>query len=111
MGPYETDVKYAVQVLHDNDESVVVSLDIEYDAVVRQKTGIAVNTLDIRGRTPLGVLGIIVPCLQWLPRVWMLLPEFSQGFTGYNTHAVDYNLLPIRDQALFFSELNFCLNS
>lgn len=105
MGSCEPDVKYAVHVLHDNDKSVVVSLDIEYDAIVRQKTGIAVNTLDIRGRMPLGMLGIIVPCLQRLPRVWMLLPEFSQGFAGYDAHDADYILLPIRDQAFVFFKL------
>lgn len=111
MGSYETDVKYAVHVLHDNDKSVVVSLDIEYDAIVRQKTGIAVNTLDIRGRTPFGMLGIIVPCLQRLPRVWTLLPEFSQGFTGYDAHGEDYILLPIGDQAFIFSNPFYALRS
>jgi hypothetical protein len=34
----------------------------------------------------------------------MLITEFSKDFTGYDAHGIDYILLPIRDQALFFSE-------
>lgn len=47
MSSYETDVKYAVHVLDHHDKTVVVSLDIEYHAIICQKTGIAVDILDI----------------------------------------------------------------
>lgn len=48
MSAYEANEQYAVSVLDSHDKSVIVSLDVENDPVVGQKTGIAVNALDVR---------------------------------------------------------------
>lgn len=32
----------------------------------------------------------------------MLVPEFSQGFTGYDAHGVKYILIPMREQVSFY---------
>lgn len=47
MSAYEADKQYAVSVLDSHDKSVVISFDVKYDPVVGQKTGIAVNILDV----------------------------------------------------------------
>ena len=63
MSAYEADIQYAMSVLDNHDKSVVVALDVEYDPVVGQKAGIAVNILDVCRGTPFRVPGIVVPCL------------------------------------------------
>ena len=63
MSAYEADIQYAMSVLDNHDKPVVVSLDVEYDPVVGQKAGIAVNIPDVCRRTPFRVLGIFIPCL------------------------------------------------
>lgn len=86
MSAHEADKQYAVSVLDGHDKAVLVPLDVEYDPVVGQKTGVAVNSLDVCRRMPFGALHIIMPRLQWLPCVGVPVPEFSEGFAGYDTH-------------------------
>jgi len=50
-------------VLDSHDKSVIVPLDIEYDPVVGQKAGIAVNILDVCRSMPFGLLNIVIPRL------------------------------------------------
>jgi hypothetical protein len=47
MSAYEADIQYAMSIQDNYDKPVVVSLDVEYDPVVGQKAGIAVNILDV----------------------------------------------------------------
>jgi hypothetical protein len=63
MSTDKADKKYAVSILHGHDKSVIVPLDIEYDTVVGQKAGIAVNILYVCRSMPFGLLNIIIPCL------------------------------------------------
>ncbi len=63
MSTYEADIQYAVSVLDGHDKSVIVPLYIEYDSVIGQNTGIAVNIFDVCRRMPFGVLNIIIPRL------------------------------------------------
>lgn len=48
MSAYEANVQNAVSVLDSHDKPVIVSLDVENDPVIGQKTGIAVNAFDVR---------------------------------------------------------------
>jgi hypothetical protein len=52
-----------VGVLDSHDKSVIVPLDIEYDPVVSQKAGIAVNILDVCRCMPFVMLNIVIPRL------------------------------------------------
>jgi hypothetical protein len=63
MSAYKADVQYAMSIQDNHDKPVVVSLDVEYDPVVGQEAGVAVNVLDVCRRTPFRVPGIVIPCL------------------------------------------------
>lgn len=47
MGANKPDIDDAMPVNHDYNHSVVVAFDIEHNSIVSQKTGIAVNSLDV----------------------------------------------------------------
>jgi hypothetical protein len=86
MSAYETYIEYAVSVLDSHDKPVVVPFYIENDTVVGQQTGIAISILNVRRRMPLGVPGVVIPCLQRLAGVRVFVPVVSQGFSGYDAH-------------------------
>src|SRR6266545_1652309 len=74
----EPDEHHAPVVVHRYDETIVVALDVENHAVVRDEARVPVRGLDIGGRAPIGAAGQRVPGAQRDFGVAMRLPEIPQ---------------------------------
>lgn len=46
-------VHYAVRIIHSNDESIFVATDIEHNSTVRDDTGGAERSFNLRGGSPI----------------------------------------------------------
>ncbi len=86
----EPDVHNPEAILDSRDDSVFISLDVEYHPVVGQETGVPVNILDIRRTFPPGMFNVEIPCLQRLLRIQMLFPKLTQRFPRDYTHSSLY---------------------
>ena len=86
MCTYGTDIHDTVLILYGHDQPILVPFDIENNPIVWDKTGIAIDILNICRRLPYGVLDIIIPGLQWLSCIRMLVPKSFKSFSGDNTH-------------------------
>jgi hypothetical protein len=52
MSANKPDKDNAVVVLNSNDQSVVIAFDIEYHSILSHKTGVSVNSFDVRWSSP-----------------------------------------------------------
>ena len=73
MRPYETDIHDTVLILYGRDQSIPVPFDIENHPIILDKTGIAIDILNVCRRLPCGVLDITVPRLQY-----NMIPSWEQ---------------------------------
>ena len=62
MGANETDINNLKLVLDGYDQTVRISLNVEYDAVVAKNARRPVRSLDVLRASPVGSLGLCIPC-------------------------------------------------
>src|ERR1700678_873169 len=77
-------------VMHGDDESVVVTLDIEHHTVIRQEAGSAMGQLDFRWTLPLRTASLCMPDAQRNLSPWMLGPKRPQRAQRNNSHVQSY---------------------
>jgi hypothetical protein len=58
MGANETDIDHLKLVLHGHDQSIRISLNVEYDAIVAQNARCTVRSLDVLRASPVGSPGL-----------------------------------------------------
>lgn len=75
----ESDVDRLERVEHANDESIGISLDVEHNTIVRQKTGRPVARLHILRCRPVRGAGFAIPHLQRPLGIGVLFPELSEA--------------------------------
>lgn len=90
----KADIYYAETIFHHNNHSIIISFYVEYNAIIRQETCIAINTLDVRWLFPIRMFYVRIPCLQRLATIGVIFPKFSQGFAGYNSHVASISYVP-----------------
>jgi len=86
MGTDKSDEHDTMLVPDSDDQSIIVTLKIENDPVVSKKTGVSIHVLNVRRIFPGCMLGVVIPCLEWLSHILVLLPKFSELFSGYDSH-------------------------
>jgi hypothetical protein len=86
MGTDKSDEHDTLLVPDSNDQSIIVTLKIENDSVISNKTGISIHGLNGPRIFPGCMLGVVIPCLEWLSYILVLLPKFSELFSGYDSH-------------------------
>ena len=75
-----------LRVAYGNKQTEVVTLDIEDHPIVCQKTGVAMDGLDVGGRSPIRIADFGIPAPQGNFGLRMAHPEFTQCFDGDNSH-------------------------
>lgn len=86
MSADEADIDDAVLILNCDDDSISVTLYIEHDPIVRDEACVAIDLLDIRGASPVGMYNVCIPGLQRLSGVGVFLPEYPKRLTGDDPH-------------------------
>jgi hypothetical protein len=86
MRTYEPDVARSERIVDRNDQPVLVPFDIENDPVLADDAGVRIDTLDVHGRVPVSLTGIVVPRAQRLLGVGVLLPELSKRTESDDPH-------------------------
>jgi hypothetical protein len=86
MGADKSDEHNTMLIPDSDDQSIIVTLKIEDDPVVSNKTGISIHGLNVRRIFPYCMLGVVIPCLKWLSHILVLLPKFSELLSGYDAH-------------------------
>ena len=83
----EPDEYHAPVVVHRRDQTVIVALDVEHGAVVRDHAGVPVRSLDFHWVPPIRAACQRVPGTQRDFGVWVLFPEIPQRGQCDDPHA------------------------
>jgi hypothetical protein len=75
----ESSVAHTVPVIDGDDEPVLVSANVENDAVVADDTRVRINPLDVGRRSPICFPYVVVPSPQRRLRIGVFCPELAQS--------------------------------
>ena len=86
----ETDEHDARPVIYGNYQPVLVSTDVENDAIVSKNTCVSIARLDVGRRTPVGNACFMKPRPQRLLGITAMgsCPELHQSFTSNYSHEI-----------------------
>lgn len=96
----EFDVDDAKVVVHVNDQTIFVSANIEYHAIVGHKTCMSISAFNCLGISPVGSLRFSKPRLQGLLCIRMAFPKVSERSPGENPHGENDSMFPLREQEI-----------
>lgn len=64
-------------VLYCDNNTILITFDVEYYSIAPNKTGVVVNVFNISWRAPVGAPYILIPGNKSLLRIGMPLPKFA----------------------------------
>jgi hypothetical protein len=84
----EPDVNHSIMINDQNHQPVMIAFDVKHDPVIGQKTGISVNSFDIRRTGPTCAFDIMKPGLQGNGSIRVLFPKFPQNTPADDPHVL-----------------------
>ena len=88
------DVARPVRIVDRDDQTVLVTLDVEHHSIFADDARVRVDTLDLGRRAPVSFPGVVVPRSQRLLGVGVPLPKLSKRTASDYPQRCQYTALP-----------------